>query len=250
MAGLAVCAMACAPAAQATPVNLVTNGTFVDTGDVLNGVGTNITGSNLTGWTLGACQTFNCASGQPPFVFLALPNYVNAGVDYGSTNIPFWGGTANPGVTPGGAGATPGGVNAIAVDATNIPAAISQTLTNLKVGETYLVTFQQALTEFAVGNTANTANWQVTFGGKTATSTTMSAPAKGSSTWGAISMYFTADATSDVLSFFATADNGADPPVVLLSNVSVVDAPEPASMALLAAGLAGMVFMRRKSLRA
>lgn len=136
-----------------------------------------------------------------------------------------------------------------------------QTLTNLTVGTSYTLNFQQASGSFYTGG-GETARWDVGFGGSVAFngaswvlsgadhqfSTLMTnGIGTGISPWTNQSLTFTAKSTSELLSFMATG-TGA-PPFALLANVSISGAaPEPGTwlMMIVGFGLAGVAIRRAK----
>ena len=79
-----------------------------------------------------------------------------------------------------------------------------------------------------------------------------SLPQGGVGQWQAQRLTFTADATSDVLTFLAVGTPGGAPPISFLDGVSLTaDVPEPAAWALMLLGvvaLGGAVRRRRTAL--
>lgn len=136
------------------------------------------------------------------------------------------------------------------------PPAISQTLTGLTPGKQYTVSFDWAAAQQAGPNfTGGTdSGWTVDFGSSQSASTgTISIPGEGFSGWQTASFQFTADGTSDVLSFIADGGPSASlPPFALLDGVSVT-VPEPATWALMLVGVGALgagLRMRRRAVLA
>uniref|UniRef100_Q01UL1 PEP-CTERM protein-sorting domain-containing protein n=1 Tax=Solibacter usitatus (strain Ellin6076) TaxID=234267 RepID=Q01UL1_SOLUE len=126
--------------------------------------------------------------------------------------------------------------------------ALSQSVSGLTVGSLYKLTFWQAagqencLYDDGVncdppGNVNLTQDWQVTFGSTSLTSTTMSTPIHTSFAWNQQIMFFTATATTQVLTFLAQGTPNSAPPILMLDGVTLESAPEPATSALFALGL-------------
>jgi VCBS repeat-containing protein len=88
---------------------------------------------------------------------------------------------------------------------------ISQTLTDLVVGQQYTVTFSQSASYFDLGgSTGNQGNWQVSVAGQTFASATLSVPANGTALpWQAQSITFTATSTTETLDFLAKLTSGS-----------------------------------------
>jgi hypothetical protein len=114
---------------------------------------------------------------------------------------------------------------------------VSQAVTGLTVGETYLLTWGYG-DRFGSGKQ----QLDVSFGGSLVTID----HGTGSGDWTANSFIVTATSTSEVLSF-AAIDVGGNPSVGNeIADVSLVAAPEPASLALLGSSLFGLELIRRR----
>ncbi len=236
------CAAAGGNRAAAAPLNLITDGTFQATslsspGGYICQVqsGTTCT-SNLTYWS-GTCGPYGgCSPGNTPSSLLFA----------GTTNVIFTAFNGNRGLASSLVNA-PGGGNVVAIDGDpNFTSSISQTVTGLTVGDSYVLTFQQAAAQQNYSSGATTEQWQVTFGSKTDTSTLMHDASQSVVGWNGQSMFFIATSTSEVLTFLALGTPQAEPPVVLLADVALTDIPEPADFALLAAGVLGLVVLRHR----
>jgi hypothetical protein len=247
LAGFAAAALlVCSFAAKADPVNLIQNGSFETTTAVTsNGTGTEITNSNLADWNVSSCLA-HCDASNPnnTFTFLAPTNVGTNGV-YNANQ----GGTINFWSTPG---ASPVGGNAVTADAATETALLYQVVSGLKAGDSYTLSFYQATMQATNQAEPFTASWEVGFGDSPAQySTTMSNPGGTSTGWMEDTLTFTADAAQEALGFFATGSGGDEPPFLLLDGVSLTDStavPEPATIGLAMAGLAGVFFARRKRL--
>jgi hypothetical protein len=230
-------------AAHADPVNLIQNGSFEQTtATTANGTGTEISNSNLTGWNISSCLS-NCgANTNYTFTFLAPTNIGTNGV-YNANQ----GGTINFWSTPG---ASPVGGNAVTADAATEVGLLYQTVSGLKIGDTYTLSFYQASMQATNQAQAFSAAWEVGFGDSAPQySTAMNNPGGTSTGWMQDTMTFTADAAQEALGFFALTSGGDEPPFLLLDGVSLTDTtavPEPATYGLFIVGLAGMLYARRK----
>ncbi len=219
------------PIQQAQAVNLVVNGGFnqnnvTAASAYLGNVSNDIT---VTGWTFGANHgpagnfdkgynflvsdgtalfTSTAAQGNDPWGGNGLSLYGTSGQTISSADSSGW---------------------YIAADAWFDAGSIDQTLTGLTVGQQYTVKFSQASGQQTGFHGDEIEFWKVGFGGSTQNSNNMNITSDAAVTsWDPQSLTFTADATSQVLSFLASGTHDV-PPFALLSGVSVeaVPAPEP-----------------------
>jgi hypothetical protein len=217
--------------------NLVTNGTFQVP------AGTTPTVS-VTGWS------------SVGYNFIFLPGSNAANSYYGAGNVAFWGPAY--GVANGYTGSAPGGGNFMALDADypandsnghSATAAASQTINGLTAGKTYNVSFAWAGAQQEGYTGATTENLTVSLGSSSQTTQTTNLASEGFSGWMNQTFSFVATSSSEVLSFLA-GGSPAIPPFVLVANVSMTAAPEPASAAMLITGfalLAGLSGRRRRA---
>jgi len=151
--------------------------------------------------------------------------------------------------------ASPTGGNIVASDPMYYPGTLSQTVSGLSIGTTYLLSFDYALAQQTNYYGPNSDFWQVTFGKDVLQSSTLTIADGGFSGWKTATMTFTASAVSQVLSFLAVASSPGAPPFMLLDNVSMdvsSKVPEPSSLSLMLGGLgvAGLMAWRRRNKRA
>jgi hypothetical protein len=208
------CTFGClASSAQAGP--LVTNGSFEQTtlgtkGSFLN---------NVFGWSGGSKLTFLDFPGTASTTYLA--------------------------VYPGLPATSPNGGNFVEMDGDpNYSSAISQTLSGLTIGNSYMVNFYQAAGQQNGFKGPTTELWQVGFGNDMQKSSKYSLKQGETGNWGYQTMTFTAKAVTELLSFLAVGTPTGAPPISFLDGVSVVDAtavPEASSWAIFGAGLAALV---------
>jgi hypothetical protein len=130
---------------------------------------------------------------------------------------------------------------------------VSQTITGLTKGATYVLSFEWAAGQLQsrVGDT--TEQLKVDFGTDSFSTDVISNPSQGFSGWKTVSRSFVATSGSQVLSFLSLGTPTGLPPIALLDNVSVTAAvPEPGTWMtmLLGFGVVGGVIRRRKPARA
>lgn len=185
--------------------------------------------------------------------------------------------------------AIPGGYNYVEADGNpEFESGFNYMVTGLTPGETYTLSFYQAASQqtgFANGQ-ATTERWIVSLGtqglqitccgpvdpvyGNTdryfnndpnasiVATQLMTTPSAGLTDWNYVSIELTADASSDLLSFLAWADNGSTvnlPPIVFLAGVNSQaglngSVPEPATLSLVGAGIGGVLLRRRSKRKA
>jgi hypothetical protein len=227
-------------AARATPVNLVSNGDFSSTS--LSGAGgflcANTGGSSCTSqlgsWT-STCATYGCTGTSTPSSIL-----------FAGSNGSAWNGGF--GLYWSGIGNAPLGGNAVAIDGDpTYSGALSQSISGLKIGDTYSLQFYQAASQQIGLSGATTEQWKVSLGGGTAqTSDLMSTPSQGAHAWMQETMTFVATSVTETLQFLALGTPQGEPPVVILGDVSLTDVPEPGVFATLAVGLLALFTIRRR----
>lgn len=234
--GLGVAVSCAAGSAQAQ--NLVTNGSFELS---TNGPGQLGYNTNATGWSSSASNAYN-------FLFASgtADSLTNSPIgQYG--NLPLWG--PNDGSANGLPASSPDGGNFVGADGAFQVGAIQQTINGLTVGSQYVVGFYWAAAQQDNFYGPNTEQWQVSLGSETQSTAVYSNASQGFSGWMYQTFTFTADATSDVLSFLAIGTPSGEPPFSLLDGVSM-SAPEPASLALLGVGVVGLGGVLRRRRRA
>ncbi len=125
---------------------------------------------------------------------------------------------------------------------------VTQTISGLTVGDTYSLSFWSMSNHDGNGFLQD---WQVTFGGQSATGQQTTPNADNlTGTWVQSSMSFTASSTSQALTFLAQYLPGSVPEMlnldgVVLKDVSVSAVPEPSSWAMLLAALGGVLAVAR-----
>ncbi|HWB54712.1 MAG TPA: hypothetical protein VG722_10985, partial [Tepidisphaeraceae bacterium] len=168
--------------------------------------------------------------------------------------VRLWG--PNDGSANGLPATSPAGGNFVAADGNYQVAAISQTIYGLTTGDGYTVSFWWAGAQAYGGafTSPTTDQWQVSFGSQTQYTSVVNNAGEGFTGWMQETMHFTADNTSDVLSFLAVGTPTGAPPFSLLDGVSVTGkgggttgvAPLPTAMSLSTVGLIGLAALRMR----
>ncbi len=221
-----------APLAQA---ELVTNGGFETTTFGNGQLGFN---TDATGWTVPP------PAGTGSYIFVYSPGTADTTGALGSSgNVSLWGpgnGSAN------GLGVSPDGGNFIASDGDFENGPLMQTLNGLIAGDTYAVTFYWAAAQQEGFDGITSSGWIVGLGGAPTQSVDAGILNHGFSGWNQATLDFTADGTSDVLSFLAQGTGGgSEPPFALLDGVSVTQTPEPGTWLLMLTGILGALGVLR-----
>lgn len=235
LAAAAAFMLAMGPRTEASPLNLVTNGDFEQTTYTQNnqfGSGTGQYGQGVTGWTGNG--------GYNLYFFAGTANTVSAITQYGTSPTGgerLWGSNVT----------SPAGGNFVGMDGdTSVAGGISQTISGLTAGSNYTLSFTWGAGQLQSRTGDTTEAIQVTFGGQTRTTSYVSTLSQTFYGWMTQSYVFTASSATQALSFLALGTPSGYPPFVTLDGVSLVYAPEPATLALLGAGLVGLIIRRRR----
>jgi hypothetical protein len=149
------------------------------------------------------------------------PGQFNAANGYGNTYM--WGSNN------GGASTwtnVPSGGNFVAADGAYEQGAITQSITGLTIGKAYQLNFWYGAAQQQSFNGATTETWQVMLGSESYNTTTINLANNAFSGWQQGTMWFTATATSETLSFLASGTPNGEPPFSLLGGVDLEPLPD------------------------
>jgi hypothetical protein len=205
-------ALALSTFATSAKAELVTNGGFEST---TNGTGQLGFNTDVTGWSVAP------PDGSYAFVFApGTADTSGAATQFGGDNLQLWG-PGNDSPNNNGLGVSPDGGNYVALDGAFHPGPISQTINGLTAGHQYTLSFYWAAAQQFTFTGDTTEQFQVSLGGDTQTTAIITDASHGFSGWQQQTFTFTADASSDVLSFLALGTPSGVPPFALLDGVSL-----------------------------
>jgi len=252
--------------------NSFANGNFALTSDagLTNGQAVSVFGATGTGYGYNVTDWAECTSGTCPsagntpnngtsalaFVYTYGAQAASITDTYGTNNFKLADTGAIPNTYPGACSpvtALCGNYLAMDGGASN-NMAIYQTITGLTSGANYSVTFDMAAGQQSTATSATTEYFDVYFG-TTSTSTetataTINNPQDSFTPWSLVTMNFTANSSTQILEFLAGGGPVSDPPMVFLADVTFTQTPEPSAIALMGAGVLGLLAVRRRRKKA
>gem|GEM_PF-769809 len=242
------------------------SGVYTGTTQQLDGLLQNgTTAGTLPGWTTSSTYSFILTASQASGGFSGNSGSLSL---YSTNN----GGTSTIVASQNGGNflaVDPSYQNTTTLSGATIAASAWTTMSNLVTGATYVVKFQAASAQQATYSLDSTPNpsigWTVAEYTGTGTAPACTPPNTGGtlcqaaptialtnhgfSGWAQQQVTFVAAATQMTLAFIASSNVGSgQPPFALLDGVTVTQqVPEPASAALLLAGLGGLLGLRRRA---
>ena len=250
--------------------NMIQNGNFANTNPtktVSTQFGTSFSAGNfITDWTGNNGYEIWYPNATAATTEDAISQYTYTRQEY------LWSATAPPSGGPSFVGLDGDSSNGVA-------SSISQMVTGLTVGENYSVSFNWAGAQMASRHGATTdmlavslssnlmSNGSYNYGssinpahggkgcgwnGSWQDTCALSNASRGFTGWTSDTMTFTATSSSEWLNFLSVGTPSSLPPMALLTNVSLVQAPEPGALALLGGGLLALGFaliQRRRAAR-
>ena len=203
--------------AQATSVNLVSNGGFEQTSSGANKM--TYLQTTPTGWSLAAIDQNNVQwgiAGTYSFVMTSPTATVNAPIGGAFSMV-------------AGTGSPDGGNLFAATSQVGSSGRqqLSQTISGLTAGNEYTLSFYEGLGQRTGYTGATSGFWDVTFGSETYTSPTVNNPSGGFTGWTQRSTTFTASSASQLLMFVFTGSSLSSFPVGALDGVWLGE-PSPA----------------------
>jgi hypothetical protein len=176
----------------------------------------------------------------------AAPLITNGGFDGSANGWTLLGGCATAGYTAAGNGT--GAVDMNSCGEANTDPSVGQTVTGLNIGQTYNLSWDQRLSDSHSGG--GHGKTFAVFLGQDA-GNLLSIKEYLDATWKTYTATFVASATSQLITFAAELDQRTAGVTLrtdvsyAVDNVSLTSVPEPASLALVCLGLAGMFARRR-----
>jgi hypothetical protein len=216
--GISSMVLTLAATAGVHAASLVTNGGFEST---TNGPAQFDSLTQATDWT---STGYN-------FIFAAgTADTIGDSSEFGTNDVQLWG--PNNGSNNGLPAASPAGGNFVASDGDFQQGPIFQTINGLTAGNTYSVGFYWGAAQQAGFTGPSTEQWQVSLGAQTLSTSVIAIASEGFSGWMYQTFNFTADNTSDVLSFFANGTPVGVPTFALLDGVTLSSVPLPTTLSL------------------
>ena len=212
-------------------LNLVLNGNFTSFTTTGPGVGNSekLAANTLSDWVNNTqIPTAYEGNGGLGYNYVYTPD-AGGNFNYSGGAKEMWN-ASNGGVD--GFGQIPGYTgNIIGLDGAYQQGALTQTITGLTPGDIYHVDFDYAGAQQYTFTGNTTEALKVDLGNSPAQTTpVLHNQSHGFTGWYGETMTFTADSTSEVLSFLAVGTPDGEPPFSFLGDVSIVTAPEPSSV--------------------